>query len=266
MGLRQTAERRAAVGVLLDYPGLSVGALAEALRARGLPASRRTLHRLIEHVRSSSGCLARWRVIGPVWVCWGCGRAVASARDDPPADALATQGLVPLDFGGYCATCQQHLAGQRDGDVPPGLRRGRSASTFTNRRATAIPVGAIYQNATLMRDLLGSSRRIAQRDYVVANLAENPRSGPTTVHQFLNDEVPIVPALRSVKRLSSQLHGPKAQILFASLGAIAWTCLACAAWGTIADPAIVHRWAPTGFAPTDVRVLCAGCRGDDTPV
>ncbi|MGH2458584.1 MAG: hypothetical protein ACRDIY_06920, partial [Chloroflexota bacterium] len=233
-----------------------------ALVGREIDVHRRTVYRTLALLHSPSGCRARGETVGAVWVCWGCGRALAPALDDPAIASLRASHLLPLDLGGYCARCQRALdqAPGDGGELPPGLRRGRSASGVATRRASVIPVGALYQNPGLMRELMGSDRRLLGRDFVVANLAENPRAGPTAVHRRLADELAIVPTSRSVARVSGALHGPKARIVFSSLGALGWSCLACDAWGTVADPEALRRGAPDGFVPTDVRGLCPACQ------
>jgi len=263
LGLRQTVERRETLGAFLESPGLPAAALAAALVDRGVDVHRRTVYRTLALIRSPAGSRARWDVVGPVWVCWGCGRALASARDDDATGGLLAHHLLPLDLGGYCARCQRSLdraRGNARQELPPGLRRGRAASTFATHRAGVIPVGALYQNPGLMRELLGSERRLMQRDYVVANLAENPRAGPAAVHQLLEDELAILPTARSVKRVSGALHGPRAQLLFSSLGAMGWSCLACDSWGAVGNPDGLRSSAPDGFVPTDVRGLCLLCQ------
>src|SRR5579885_1695512 len=86
---------------------------------------------------------------------------------------------------------------RRRAESSPGLRPGRAASSFANRRASVVPVGALYQRQGLLRELLGSDRRLLARDYVVANLAENPRLGPSAVHHLLADELAVQPSVRS---------------------------------------------------------------------
>lgn len=257
-----TVERREIVRRFLESPGLPAAALGATLAGQGIDVHRRTVYRTLALIHSPAGSRARWEVVGPFWVCWGCGRALISARDDSATSSLLARHLLPLDLGGYCARCQRALDRERTdagGGLPPGLRRGRAASTFATRRASVIPVGALYQNPGLMRELLGSERRLMGRDFVVANLSENPRAGPAAVHHLLEDELAVLPTTRSVKRVSGALHGPKAQLLFSSLGAIGWSCLACDSWGTVADLEALRSSAPDGFFPTDVRGLCRAC-------
>lgn len=259
LSLRQTIERQEVTRLFLEYPGLSAGMITTELQARAADVHRRTVYRLLSVLLGPKGSLVRWEVVGPVWVCWGCGAALASARDDLLTARFQSSGLLPLDLGGYCAECQNAMA--TPGTLtPPGLRHGRSASPFTNRRAAVVPVRALYEHPRITRELLGSERRLAQRDYIVANLAENPRSGPSAVHRLLDDELALVPTLRSVKRASGALHGPKAQMLFSSLGAAGWSCLGCAAWGSISDTAPLRHNGPERFHLTDIRALCADCR------
>ena len=263
LGLRQTVERRETLRAFLESPGLPAAALAAALVGRGVDVHRRTVYRTLALLRSPAGSQARWDVVGPVWVCWGCGRALASARDDDASNNLFARQLLPLDLGGYCARCQHALDRanvDESRELPPGLRRGRAASPLATGRASVIPIGALYQNPVLMRELLGSERRLMQRDFIVANLAENPRAGPSAVRDLLEDELAILPAPRSVNRVSGALHGPRAQILFSSLGALGWACLACDSWGAVDDPDALRSSAPDGFVPTDVRGLCPTCR------
>ena len=263
LGLRQTAERRATARAFLEAPGLPAAALAAGIASQGVDVHPRTVYRTLATLRGPIGSRARWEVVGPAWVCWGCGRALASARGDPATALLLARHLVPLDLGGYCPRCQRALDRARSDDapnLPPGLRPGRAASSFANRRASVVPVGALYQRQGLLRELLGSDRRLLARDYVVANLAENPRLGPSAVHHLLADELAVQPSVRSVKRVSGVLHGPKARMLFSMLGALGWSCLGCDAWGTIDRPDALRAGAPDGFVPTDVRALCPSCQ------
>lgn len=253
--IRQTVERLAATRLFLAWPGLSGSALVAALAAVDVPIHRRTAYRLFALLRSPAGGLARWRVVGPNWVCWSCGRALEPVAE-ATSQALRGMGVLPLDLGGYCAACQAALVGDASRQGSPA---GRVAPPGRNRPAAIVPVRDLYQNPNLLRDLLGSSRRLPGRDYVVANLAEHPRAGPSEIHRLLGEELPIAPGLRSVKRVSSALRGPKARMLFASLGAIGWSCTACAAWGQVTRAAPVFDAAPTGFWPTDVRGLCPSC-------
>lgn len=261
LGLKQTRQRVGILRLMLERPGLSPASLLACLQADGIPANQMTVHRVVTLFRSPAGCIARWRIVGPAWVCWGCGLAIGTVDDRTAVNGFQTNDILPLDFGGYCVECQRYLVQPGPGDPPPGLRRGRSESTFANRRVVLIPIDAFYENPTLMRDLLGSARRTFRRDYIVANLAENPRMGPELIYQSLQSEMPVVPTRRWVKQVSSLLHNPKAQILFGSLGAIGWACLACDKWGIAPDPGALSRSAPEGFAVTDVRALCASCHG-----
>jgi len=263
LGLRQTVGRLAVTRIFIERPGLPASALITELSDLGVAVNRRTVYRTLDEIFSPAGCLARWAVCGPRWVCWGCGRAWSDVPDASIVSGLVNGGVLPLDLGGYCGRCQAMLA---DGnsfladDAHLGRRPGRGASPFANRRATTIPIGALYQNPALLRELLGSSRRIASRDFVVANLAENPRAGPTAIHRLLQVELPLVPTLRSVKRVSGALHGPKAMILFASLGVVGWSCSGCTGYGQVPDVAKVQGATPEGFVLTDVRGLCGACR------
>lgn len=265
LALRETSERLEIVRLFLESPGLSPGALARELQARGIEIHRRTVSRTFAVLQSPTGCLARWELVGPTWVCWGCGTGTPAARTEPAVTSMLGAGILPLDLGGYCPRCQNVLSSRRidPAVVPPGLRKVRTASAQVNRRALLVPVSLLYQNPALMRELLGSNRRLMQRDYTVAHLVENPRAGPTTLHRLLQDELPLAPTLRSVKRVSSILRGPKAQMLFSSLGAIAWSCQGCSAWGATPNSAVVRDAAPPGFIPTDVRTLCPTCRDSE---
>src|SRR5579884_1666567 len=262
LALRHTRERLEIVRVFLESPGLSPGALARELQTGGMLIHLRTVTRMVAALQGPTGCLARWEVAGPAWVCWGCGRGIQAMRTEPAVTGLLAVGVLPLDLGGYCQACQEVLSSYPidPAAVPPGLRKVRSASAQVNRRALLVPVSPLYQNPALMRELLGSNRRVIQRDYTVAHLVENPRAGPTTLHRLLQDELAPAPALRSVKRVSSILRSPKAQMLFSSLGAVAWACLGCSAWGAVPNPTLVRDTAPPGFVSTDVRTLCSTCR------
>ncbi len=264
LALRETDERLEVVRFFLESPGLSPGALIRELQDSGIAIHRRTVSRTLAILHSPAGALARWEIVGPVWVCWGCGKATPMPRSELVVTGILTTGLLPLDFGGYCRTCQTALSSGRTDPavVPPGLRKGRSASAQVKRRALLVPVSSLYQNPALMRELLGSRRRSMQRDYTVANLVENPRVGPSALHRLLEDELPLAPTLRSVKRVSGALHSPKAQMLFSSLGAIGWSCPGCTAWGGVPDVVGLHRAAPSGFFPTDLRALCSACRAN----
>jgi len=257
--LRQTQERLATTQLLLEYPGLSAHALTEQLSKRGADVHRRTLQRILGLFRSPAGCVGRWHTVGPLWVCWGCGQAIARA-DKTATDLLLARNVLPLDLGGYCVHCQAALVGE-EAERAPGLRPSRATSVFANRRATVMSVDRLYQNPGLMRELLGSDRRSSTRDYTIANFVENPRTGPISIQRSLENELATAPSLRSVKGLSSRLHYPKAQILFSRLGTIGWSCLACLTWGIVAEPAALWSSAPDHFAPTDVRALCPACLG-----
>ncbi|HUX88272.1 MAG TPA: hypothetical protein VMW65_14820 [Chloroflexota bacterium] len=255
--LRQTQERLATTQLLLENPGLSARALAAKLSDRGADVHRRTLQRILGLFRSPDGCFGRWHTVGPLWVCWGCGQAIARADADTTA-SLQAKSVLPLDLGGYCVHCQASLVGD-EAERAPGLRPSRATSVVANRRATIVSVNHLYQNPRLMRELLGSDRRSSNRDYTIANFVENPRTGPVSIQRALETELPAAPSLRSVKQISSLLHQPKAQILFSRLGTIGWSCLACTTWGIVAEPAVLWSNAPDRFAPTDVRALCPTC-------
>jgi hypothetical protein len=252
--LRQTQDRLATVNVFVEQPGLTESELVDAIGASGASVHRRTVQRLRHIVLSGVGSWARWNVCGPTWVCWQCGRAVGSARDQGCVNSFLARDFLPVDLGGYCSDCQMTLA-----EAPDNQRRA-GRSPLANRRTTLIAIGALYENDNLMRELLGSNRRLAGRDFVVANLAENPDGGPTSVQRRLAEELPFAPTLRTIKRYSRLLRSPKAQMLFSSVGSIGWTCLGCATWGSATDLDELRADAPAGFCPTDVRGLCFNCR------
>ncbi len=126
LGLRQTAERRATTRAFLEAPGLPAAALAAGIASQGVDVHPRTVYRTLATLRGPIGSRARWEVVGPAWVCWGCGRALASARGDPATALLLARHLVPLDLGGYCPRCQRALDRARSDDapnLPPGFAR-----------------------------------------------------------------------------------------------------------------------------------------------
>ena len=241
-------ERLALTAAFLERPGLGAAALVEALAAAGTTVHRRTAYRLLARLASPAGGLARWRLTGPSWVCWGCGRAIETA-DAAAVREPRGRGILPLDLGGYCAACQE---------APP-RRPGPASRTPRGRGAPLVPIGALYRNPNLLREILGSSRRLPGRDYIVANLAEHPRSSPAELHRRLAEELAVTPGLRTVKRVSGALRGPKARMLLARLGAVAWWCAACEAWGPVAAAPLFEA-APPGFWPTDIRGLCSACQ------
>jgi|GEM_PF-3869402 len=256
LGLRKTDQRVRIARQLLARPGLSAVAVDRALRESSEVVSRRTIYRLATAIFSRAGCLARWDVVGPGWVCWRCGDWFAESREGPTTATLRGTGLLPLDLGGYCRACQLAITTE---NCSPRDGRGRS-SRIDSRRVTALPIGALYENASLRRDVLGSERRGLPRDYVAALFAENPLLGPTELHRLLDAELPIAPSLRSVKRVSSALHRPEVQILFAAVGSPGWTCLSCSTWGRVENPESLQGFAPDGFVLTDLRVLCRECQ------
>ncbi len=259
LGLRQTSERRLAFEVLLERPGLSATECTRELESRNKSVDHRTIQRLFKIFWSREGCLARLQVVGPRWVCWGCGRAIADARTIGATAVRSFGGAIPVELGGYCSQCQTPTTSEEAGTTG---RRATPPASWTSRRAPQIPIGLLYGNPNLMRELVGSNRRVAGRDYAIAVLAENPQAGPTASLRILEDELSVSLSLRTVKRYSTALRGPKAQMLFASCGAMGWKCCTCNNWGQISNVSLFQDSAPDGFTPTDATALCVVCYQD----
>jgi hypothetical protein len=256
VGLRRTNERSQALRLSLERPGWSSQAVAAALAATGADVHWRTVHRLHLVLASPAGAWARFRCLGPRWTCWRCGRAIEAA-DPACAEAALPPGVLPLELGGYCGPCLDSVAAGASDEEP--LTGARLPVKRSGRRAVAVPIRALYDNPNLQRELLGSERRVTTRDNVVASLALQPRLGPRAIQESLDQDLPVAPSLRTVQRYWRSLTGPKARILFASLGAVPWTCTGCDAWGQVANPGRLRQNAPPHFALTDVRGLCGSC-------
>ncbi len=252
--LRQTSERVEMARLLLDRPGLSPTEAARELERFQRGVDRRTVQRFLKIFKGAAGGVARLDAMGPRWVCWECGRAVADALDVAAVAASDIPGAVAIDFGGYCQSCAERIASETDAGTRLNGRRPTA-----NGRIPLVPVGALYGNPSMMREIIGSTRRAAGRDHAIAVLAENPLAGPLAAREILEGELAASRSLRSIKRYTATLRRPKTRILFSSIGAIGWGCISCDVWGRLSAPRRFQELAPTGFTLTDVRSMCNDC-------